>query len=138
MSWVVDTCVIIDIVCADEDFALPSAKALMAKANDGLLISPITYIELAPAFNGDVEFQNRTLAELQIEVDFGENREAILSAYKSWFAHISRKRSGKTIKRPIADVMIGAYATQKDGLITRNEDDFRALFPDLPIFNPAR
>ena len=33
--------------------------------------------------------------------------------------------------------MIGAYAVQKGGLITRNEDDFRALFPNLMIFNPV-
>ena len=33
--------------------------------------------------------------------------------------------------------MIGAYAMQKGGLITRNEDDFHALFPNLTIFNPV-
>ena len=36
-----------------------------------------------------------------------------------------------------ADIMIGAYALRKGGLITRNESDFRALYPNLPIFNPA-
>lgn len=33
--------------------------------------------------------------------------------------------------------MIGAYAMQKGGLITRNEADFRAIYPDLMIFNPV-
>ena len=33
--------------------------------------------------------------------------------------------------------MIGAYALQKGGLITRNEDDFRSLYPDLTIYNPV-
>ena len=37
----------------------------------------------------------------------------------------------------LLDLMIGAYAMQKGGLITRNEADFRSLYPDLPIFNPA-
>ena len=41
-------------------------------------------------------------------------------------------------KRPIADVMIGAYALQKGGLITRNEDDFRSLYPALHIYNPVK
>ena len=41
-------------------------------------------------------------------------------------------------KRPIADVMIGAYALQKGGLITRNEDDFRSLYPTLNIYNPVK
>ena len=40
-------------------------------------------------------------------------------------------------KRPIADVMIGAYAMRKGGLITRNESDFRSLYPELTIFNPV-
>ena len=35
-------------------------------------------------------------------------------------------------------VMIGAYALQKGGLITRNEDDFRSLYPALNIYNPVR
>ena len=34
-------------------------------------------------------------------------------------------------------VMIGAYALQKGGLITRNEDDFRSLYPALNIYNPV-
>jgi len=34
-------------------------------------------------------------------------------------------------------VLIGAYALSVGGLITRNEADFRALYPSLTIFNPA-
>ena len=37
---------------------------------------------------------------------------------------------------PIVDIMIGAYAMQKGGLITRNESDFKTLYPNLTIFNP--
>ena len=33
--------------------------------------------------------------------------------------------------------MIGVYVMQKGGLITRNEDDFRSLFPNMTIFNPV-
>ncbi len=49
-----------------------------------------------------------------------------------------RKRVGEASKRPVADVLIGAYALSKGGLITRNEDDFRALFPNLLIYNPEK
>ena len=34
--------------------------------------------------------------------------------------------------------LIGAYAMRKGGLITRNEDDFRSLYPTLNIYNPVR
>ena len=37
----------------------------------------------------------------------------------------------------VADIVIGAMAMQHAGLITRNESDFRTLYPDLQIFNPA-
>ena len=36
----------------------------------------------------------------------------------------------------LIDVLCGAYAMQKGGLITRNEADFRSLYPSLAIFNP--
>lgn len=85
----------------------------------------LTYVELAPSFNGDVAEQDELLADFGISVDFGENRDKILLVHKAWHEHVLRKRNGEATKRPIADVMIGAYALQKGGLITRNEDDFR-------------
>ena len=45
MSWVVDTCVILDIFCGDGAFAVESAEALDAKRGDGLSIAPVTYVE---------------------------------------------------------------------------------------------
>ena len=137
MSWIVDTCVIIDILRGDTEFSMPSADALDAKMGDGLLIAPITYVELAPSFGGDVAEQDELLADFGIGVEFGDNRDEILLAHRAWYDHVSRKRMGVEKRRPIADVMIGAYALQKGGLITRNEDDFRSLYPDLTIYNPV-
>lgn len=137
MRWVVDTCVIIDVLCGDGKFSSASADAIDAKRDDGLVIAPATYVELAPSFDGDADEQDDVLAGLGIEVDFGGNRDAIRRAHKAWCDHILRKRSDGIGKRPIADVMIGAYAMQNAGLITRNESDFRTLYPDLRIFNPA-
>ena len=136
--WVVDTCVIIDIVRGDREFAERSALAIDSKLDDVLTIAPITYIELAPTFGGDIEYQNSKLAELGIVSDFGGNKDAVLAAYKAWYEHVMRKRTGEVKKRPIADVMIGAYALEKGGLITRNEEDFCSLYPTLRILNPAK
>ena len=136
-KWVVDTCVIIDILSGDGKYSCKSADAIDIKRDDGLVIAPITYVELAPSFGGDSNNQDSTLSELGIEIDFGGNRDAVIAAYKAWYDHVRRKRAGQVAKRPIADIMIGAYAMQKGGLITRNEDDFHALFPNLTIFNPV-
>ena len=75
MKWVVDTCVIIDVLRGDDEFSELSADAFDAKMEDGLWIAPITYVELAPSFNGDVAEQDELLADFGISVDFGENRD---------------------------------------------------------------
>ncbi len=36
-----------------------------------------------------------------------------------------------------ACVLIGAYALSVGGLLTRNEGNFRTLYPSLALFNPA-
>ena len=137
MTWVIDACVIIDLVERDGKFSAVSAAALESKSDDSFVIAPITYVELAPVFDGDSERQNAFLKNAWIDFDFAGNDAAVLAAHRTWYEYIMRKRAGQVAKRPIADIMIGAYAMQKGGLITRNEDDFRALFPNLTIFNPV-
>ena len=138
MIWVVDTCVVIDLVERDSEFGAVSAAALASKIDDSFVIAPITYVELGPVFDGDRERQDAFLKESWIDFDFAGNKDAVLAAHKAWYEHVLRKRKGEVTKRPIADVLIGAYALQKGGLITRNEDDFRSLYPDLTIYNPVR
>ena len=137
MTWVVDTCVVIDLVERDGEFSAASAAALSSKLDDSLVIAPITYVELVPVFDGDIERQNAFLRSAWIDFDFAGNGDAVLAAHRAWYDHVMRKRAGTSKKRPIADVLIGAYAMQKGGLITRNEDDFRALYHNLTIFNPV-
>ena len=136
MIWVVDTCVVIDLVERDSEFGAVSAAALASKIDDSFVIAPITYVELGPVFDGDRERQDAFLKESWIDFDFAGNKDAVLAAHKAWYEHVVRKRKGEVTKRPIADVMIGAYALQKGGLITRNEDHFRSLYPTLNIYNP--
>ena len=138
MIWVVDTCVIIDLYERDSEFGAAAAAALKSKLDDSFVIAPISYVELAPLFDGDRERQDAFLKKSWIDFDFPGNRQAVLSAHKAWYDHVLRKRKGEVTKRPIADVLIGAYAMQKGGLITRNEDDFRSLYPTLDIFNPVK
>ncbi|MBR4653151.1 MAG: type II toxin-antitoxin system VapC family toxin [Kiritimatiellae bacterium] len=137
MIWVVDTCVLIDVFRGDKTFSEMSSMALQSKLDDVLTVAPITYVELSPEFNGDVAAQDAFLDAMWIQRDFKGSKEAVLLAHKAWYEHIMRKRAGNAPKRPIADVLIGAYALQKGGLITRNEADFKALYPNLTIFNPV-
>lgn len=137
MIGVVDTCVLIDLLKADPAFGKMSAHALQSKLDDTLAIAPVTYVELAPAFKGDVYAQDGFLKSIWVGCDFGASRDAVLAAHRAWHEHVLRKRAGNAARRPVADVLIGAYALSVGGLITRNEADFRALYPTLTIFNPA-
>ena len=54
-KWVVDTCVIIDILSGDGKYSCKSADAIDMKRDDGLVIAPITYVELAPSLPDDFQ-----------------------------------------------------------------------------------
>lgn len=133
---VVDTCVILDVLEQDPNFGIASAEALDKYAERGLIISPITYVELAPAFLGDEAREREFLFEIGIDLPPTFSDIDLSFAHSAWNEHIQRKRANKTAKRPVADVMIGALAQSNNGLITRNASDFHALFPKLKIIEP--
>lgn len=133
---VVDTCVILDVLEQDPTFGLASAEVLEKYAEGGLIISPLTYVELSPAFLGDETRERDFLFEIGIDLPPGFSADDLSLAHAAWNDHIQRKRSGKAARRPVADVMIGALAQAHDGLITRNASDFRTLFPALTIVSP--
>ena len=136
MSLVVDTCVIIDVLDGRSPFSKASAKTLDKYADKGLLIAPISYVELAPAFLGDENRERDFLLDLGIDLPPLIDNTDLSAAHAAWYRQVLRKRQGKTARRPIADVMIGALASVNEGLITRNVKDFRALFPKLRIISP--
>ena len=84
MTWVIDTCVILDILDRHPLFGEKSALALNSVMDDVLTIAPITYVELAPAFNGDVEAQNAFLNDLWIRCNFDGGQKVVLAAHKAW------------------------------------------------------
>lgn len=136
MGWVVDTCVIIDVLDDDPKFGRSSALALKGRLADGLIICPVTVIELSPAFDGNLAEQKQFLKLCGVNYD-----EAFASgdadfAHSVWAKYIFSKRLGNAGKRPIADIMIGAFASRFQGLITRNPKDFSKWFPKLRIISP--
>jgi predicted nucleic acid-binding protein len=139
MSWVVDTCVLLDILEDDPEFGRASARCLKARLDEGLLACPVTLLEMAPAFVGDFDAQRDFLA--QCGVSDGEKFTVadVRLGYSPWNDYFVAKRQRKSRnlpKRPIADMMIGAFACRFDGLITRNGSDFRPWFPGLAILDP--
>ena len=136
MAWVVDTCVLIDVAEADPSFGVPSAKLLDTKRPDGLTLCPVTYIELAPVFNRDAIAQNEFLFHLGVSWPTTWTQADTEEGHRAWHRYVTARRAVKIVKRPVADILIGAFALGFDGLLTRNESDFRQVFPNLPIVVP--
>ncbi len=136
MTWVADTCLLIDIADADPQFASASAALLSAKRGDGLVLAPVTYIELAPVFGGDVARQELFLHHLQVSWLQAWTQAETLAAHAGWLRYVQAKRQLRSPKRPMADILIGGFAERFDGLLTRNEADFRNVFPNLRIVVP--
>ncbi len=136
MTWIVDTCVVIDILEADPSFGLKSAKLLQKHAGEGLAVSPISMVELAPAFSGDLGEQRRFLEMAGISWSENWTHADMESAYLAWDLYVRERRARKSIRRPVADILIGAFASNRRGLITRNGADFARWFPRMRIIEP--
>lgn len=138
MAWVVDTCVLLDVLEDDPAFGAASAELLERLLADGLEVCPVTFAELAPAFAGDRGLQEEFLAGVGVSLPPAWREDDTLAAHQGWARHVRRKRRGGHPRRPLADVLIGAHATRRSGLVTRNPGDFRPIFPDLRVMVPER
>ena len=136
MPWVVDTCLVLDVLEDDPRFGARSARLIDSRLAQGVVICPVTFVELAPAFGGDLERQRHFLAKVGIALDEGWQEPDTLSAFVAWHKHVTRRRAKVVPRRPLADILIGAFALRFRGLLTRNPADFRAPFPSLTLVEP--
>ena len=136
MAWVVDSCVLIDVISEDETFGECSADCLVRCASSELILCPVSYVEIAPSFYGDRRGQDTFLSEVEVDFSVPWEWADTLVAHEAWSRYVSLKRENRMCRKPIADVQIGAFAMRFDGLITRNGADFRKLFPKLKIKEP--
>jgi len=138
VSWVVDTSILIDVAEHDPTFGVASATILEEKLSRGLTVCPVTYIELGPVFEGRVDLQEEFLGKVGIDWTQAWTSHDTHAAFRSWSEYVRKRRSGIEAKRPIADILIGAFAGRFDGLITRNAKQFSRLFPELPVVEPKQ
>jgi predicted nucleic acid-binding protein len=134
--WVVDTCIVLDVLENDPQFGKPSATLLEKLMPVGLAVSPVTMVELSAAFGGDMEEQKRFLEGAGISHAESWTAGDIDASHKAWNSYVSSRRADKAPKRPIADILIGGFAANRSGLVTRNKSDFYRWFPKLAIREP--
>jgi predicted nucleic acid-binding protein len=136
MAWVVDTSVVVDLVTGDPLFEPASTACLQAHLGDGLVISPVTFVELGPSFSGDDVAAEVFLKASHIgTTEFWSPADTLL-AHRLWHQFQMRRRQLQIAKRPVADVLIAAFAERFQGIITRNSSDFRNILPTLLLVEP--
>lgn len=136
MAWLVDTCLLIDVAEADLSFGISSAQLLDNTRTDGLILCPVSYVELAPVFGGDERAQQEFLYHLSVSWREPWTEADTHAAATGWNRYVLARRNGKIRKRPMADVLIGGFAVRFQGLLTRNPSDFESVFPQLTIRTP--
>ena len=136
MAWVVDSSVVVDLVTGDALFEPASTACLQAHLADSLVISPVTFVELGPSFSGDDAAAEAFLQSARIgTADFWSPSDTLL-AHRLWHQFQVRRRQLQVVNRPVADVLIAAFAERFQGIITRNASAFRNILPTLRILEP--
>jgi predicted nucleic acid-binding protein len=136
VPWVVDTCLVLDVLENDPRFGEQSAQLVDARLGEGLVLCPVSFVELAPTFEGSVERQRFFLSQVGIRFDEEWRLEDTEKAHALWHGHVKRRRMRSVPKRPIADALIAAFAGRFRGLLTRNSADFRKLDATLRLLEP--
>ena len=128
MAWVVDTSVLLDIRQNDPEFGLAAAECLMRHLPEGLVLSPVTYIESAPEFRGDSALQEEFFQRVGVEWLEPWTHQDAQSAFHLWARYVKKKRTGCAAKRPVADVLIeaalpGTDNTKCEAFLNRSDRD---------------
>jgi len=137
-GWVVDTCVLIDVGQDDPEFGEVSARMLTRRQSEGLVVCPVTIVELAPAVGGRRDALDTFLRHLGAGASEPWEDADTRAAFVAWQLYVSGRRARVGPERPIADILIGAFAVRHRGLITRNPRHFAPWFPSLRLLDPSR
>lgn len=133
MAWVVDTCVLLDLVIGTDQH-LAEAEAVLGRAGD-LVICPISLVELGPTFSDAGKLRD-FLVDYDVDSNQAFTSEDAEVGRVAWQRIVALRRATGSPRRPIADVLIGAFAHRRSGIITRNAGDFSTFYPTLSIWDP--
>jgi predicted nucleic acid-binding protein len=129
----VDTCVLLDILTANRDWADWSATAVADARDTGdLVINPIIYAEVSAGFDR-IEQLDAALPA----TDFLREPLPYQAGFLAAKAFVDYRRRGGSRTAPLPDFYIGAHAAVKRyRLITRDTARFRTYFPTVELVTP--
>ena len=132
-GFLLDANVLLDIATANATWLAWSENQLRAVAAQGqILINPIIYAELVPAF--------ATQSDLDQWLDPAVFHRLPLPYAAGWLAaqaFVKYRRAGGTKTSPLPDFYIGAHAeTEGLTLVTRDAGRYRTYFPSVALITP--
>ena len=100
------------------------------------MVCPVSFIEPGPAFGGDESAANAFLNAAGIGTGEPWTWHDTAMAHRLWNDFHARRRQTVLARRPVADVIIAAFASRFQGIITGNASDFRNILPTLAMVEP--
>ena len=133
MPRMLDSNVLLDIVTADAKWLDWSTEQFRAAAAEGqVLLNPIIYAELAPAFDSQAALDRWLRPTI-----FNRLRLPYEAGYRASEAFVAYRDRGGTKASPLPDFYIGAHAEFAGlTLVTRDTARYQTYFPKIKLITP--
>jgi predicted nucleic acid-binding protein len=131
-TTLVDSCVLLDVITADERWADWSAKQIAAAMDSGrVVINPLIYAEISVGYDTVEE-----LDDLLPASDYEREPLPHTAGFAAGKAFVQYRRSGGDKRSPMPDFYIGAHAAVAGyRLLTRDVARYRTYFPAVALFS---
>ena len=132
-ATLVDSCVLLDVITGDEQWADWSATEIAVAKNAGRVVNnPLIYAEVSVGYQAIEELEDRLPAS-----DFEREPLPYLAGFAAGKAFVRYRRSGGGKRSPLPDFYIGAHAAVSGyRLLTRDVPRYRTYFPTIDIIAP--
>jgi predicted nucleic acid-binding protein len=135
MARMLDSNVLLDIITADAKWLEWSRGQFREAAAEGpILINPVIYSELAPAFDSQAALDRWLRPAL-----FRRLALPYEAAYRASIAFMKYREQGGTKTSTLPDFYIGAQAeVERLTLVTRDPARYRTYFPKVELLAPEK
>jgi predicted nucleic acid-binding protein len=132
-ATLVDSCVLLDVITGDDQWAEWSAGKIAAALDAGrVVINPLIYAEVSVGYQSVEE-----LDELLPATDYEREPLPYVAGFAAGKAFVRYRRGGGDKRSPMPDFYIGAHAAVAGyRLLTRDLRRYRTYFPTIDIIAP--
>jgi len=133
-ATMIDSCVLLDVIAIDPQWADWSAGQIAAAMDAGrVVINPLIYAEVSVGYRSIEE-----LDELLPAGDYEREPLPYLAGFAAGKAFVRYRRGGGDKRSPMPDFYIGAHAAVAGyRLLTRDARRYRTYFPSIGVIAPA-